>query len=229
MSGSGSGFAAVRRVRSALDVVYREMLKFGTVGAVAFVVDIGLFNLLTTTLWPGAGEPPLDGHEKMAKVVSASIATVVAWLGNRYWTFRHRRQASRPREFLTFAAMNAIAMVIAVGCLAISHDVLGFTSTLADNIAGNVIGIGLGTLFRFWAYRRFVFTHLADPQAHGHPAADGTPSTSVPAAGGRTGDADGEFVTAAASAEVAPLDLAGELAAELDELRALRHAAAPRD
>ena len=234
MSGSGSGFAAVRRVRSALDVVYREMLKFGTVGAVAFVVDIGLFNLLTTSLWPAAGEPPLDGHEKIAKVVSASVATVVAWLGNRYWTFRHRRQASRPREFLTFAAMNAIAMVIAVACLAISHDVLGFTSTLADNIAGNVIGIGLGTLFRFWAYRRFVFTHLADPQAHGRPAGDGPPSTPLPVAADPVdrvvdGDPDGGFVTAAASADVAPLDLAGELAAELDELRALRHAAAPRD
>ena len=23
---------------------------------------------------------------------------------------------------------------------------------------GNVIGLGLGTLFRFWSYRRFVFT-----------------------------------------------------------------------
>jgi putative flippase GtrA len=156
--------AAVSRLRGTLDVVYREMLKFGTVGAVAFVVDVGLFNLLTTDLWIGTGSPPLDGHEKIAKIVSASIATVVAWVGNRYWSFRHRRQSSRSREFVTFVLMNAIAMVIAVLCLAVSHDVLGFTSHIADNISGNVIGIGLGTLFRFWAYRTFVFTAFIDPE-----------------------------------------------------------------
>jgi len=155
--------AAVSRLRGTLDVVYREMLKFGTVGAVAFVVDVGLFNLLTSSLWFGSGHPPLDGHEKVAKVISASVATVVAWLGNRYWSFRHRRQSSRSREFLTFVLMNGIAMVIAVLCLAVSHDVLGYTSQLADNISGNVVGIGLGTLFRFWAYRTFVFTEFLDP------------------------------------------------------------------
>jgi hypothetical protein len=89
---------------------------------------------------------------------------VVAWVGNRYWSFRHRRQSSRSREFVTFVLMNGIAMVIAVLCLAVSHDVLGFTSHIADNISGNVIGIGLGTLFRFWAYRTFVFTQFIDPQ-----------------------------------------------------------------
>jgi putative flippase GtrA len=156
--------AAVSRLRGTLDVVYREMLKFGTVGAVAFVVDVGLFNLLTTDLWMGSGNPPLDGHEKIAKIISASTATVVAWLGNRYWSFRHRRQSSRGREFVTFVLMNVVAMGIAVACLAISHDVLGFTSRLADNISGNIIGIGLGTLFRFWAYRTFVFTQFIDPE-----------------------------------------------------------------
>lgn len=164
--------ATISRVRGTLDVVYREMLKFGTVGAVAFVVDVGLFNLLTSDLWFGSGAPPLDGHEKMAKIISASTATVVAWLGNRYWSFRHRRQSSRGREFLTFVLMNVIAMGIAVLCLAISHDVLGLTSKLADNVSGNLIGIGLGTLFRFWAYRTFVFTEFLDPEGRDRAAAD---------------------------------------------------------
>ena len=160
----------VARLRAALDLVYREAIKFGTVGAVAFVTDVGLFNLLCTSLWPGDGLPPLDGHEKAAKLISASIATLVAWLGNRYWTFRRRRQATPVRELAQFVFMNVIGMLIAVTCLAISHDLLGFTSSLADNISGNLIGIGLGTLFRFWAYRRFVFTQ-AEPVPAGQPVA----------------------------------------------------------
>jgi putative flippase GtrA len=152
----------VARLRAALDLVYREAIKFGTVGAVAFVTDVGLFNLLCTSLWPGDGVPPLDGHEKAAKLISASVATLVAWLGNRYWTFRHRRQATPARELAQFVLMNVVGMLIAVACLTVSHDLLGFTSNLADNISGNLIGIGLGTLFRFWAYRRFVFTETED-------------------------------------------------------------------
>ncbi|MDP2014193.1 MAG: GtrA family protein, partial [Actinomycetota bacterium] len=46
---------------------------------------------------------------------------------------------------------------IAIGCLYISHYVLGLTSALADNLSANVIGLGLGTLFRFWSYRKWVF------------------------------------------------------------------------
>jgi putative flippase GtrA len=198
------------------------MLKFGAVGAVAFVVDVGLFNLLTTSLWPGAQEPPMDGHEKLAKVLSASVATVVAWLGNRYWTFRHRRQASRPREFATFALMNVIAMVIAVLCLTISHDVLGFTSTLADNIAGNVVGIGLGTLFRFWAYRTFVFTSFVDPRLHGLQEAPGGSPVVAPAGhAGRPAAAPAGPVSID-DLPLRPVDLVGELAAELDEITAAR-------
>jgi putative flippase GtrA len=155
------------RLRGAIDLLYRELLKFGVVGSVAFAVDIGVFNLLCTNLWPGTGPAPLDGHEKIAKVVSATLATLVAWLGNRHWSFRHRRQASAHRELLLFAIMNIGGMVIGVTCLTISHDALGLTSPLADNISGNLIGTGLGTLFRFWAYRTFVFTEFRDPAALG--------------------------------------------------------------
>jgi putative flippase GtrA len=60
-----------------------------------------------------------------------------------------------------------IGSAIAVGCLAISHYLLGLTSPLADNISANVVGLILGTAFRFWAYRTFVFI-----QDHPTDAAD---------------------------------------------------------
>ena len=37
-----------------------------------------------------------------------------------------------------------------------SHHFLGHQSLIAENVA-KLVGIALGTLFRFWAYRRFVF------------------------------------------------------------------------
>jgi putative flippase GtrA len=162
-----------RRAHSSIDVLYREVVKFGAVGAIAFVVDIGVFNLMRTGIIGGdhgLAEKPLT-----AKSISVFVATVVAWLGNRYWTFRRRRRASARREFVLFGLMNVGGLTISLACLGLSHYVLRFTSTLADNIAGNVIGLGLGTLFRFWAYRRLVFTSndLHAPEApDDHTAAE---------------------------------------------------------
>ncbi len=155
------GPSVLARAHASIDVLYREMAKFGAVGAIAFVVDFGVFNLMRTGII--GGEHGLAEKPLTAKTISVLAATVVAWLGNRYWTFRHRRRASARREFVLFAVMNVGGLAISLACLAFSHYVLGLTSTLADNVAGNVIGLGLGTLFRFWAYRQLVFT-TADEQ-----------------------------------------------------------------
>jgi putative flippase GtrA len=144
------------RANASVGILYREVAKFGVIGAVAFVVDIGIFNLLRSGVIGGdhgLAEKPLT-----AKTISVLAATIVAWVGNRYWTFRHRRRASPQREFVLFGVMNIGGLAISLACLAFSHYVLGLRSALADNIAGNVIGLGLGTLFRFWAYRQLVFT-----------------------------------------------------------------------
>ena len=132
-----------------------EASKFLTVGAVAYVVDVGIFNLLRF-----AGDfAPLAGKPLTAKIISAIVATIVAYFGNKTWTYAHRAGQSATRELTLFFGLNGVAMVIAVLCLWISHYVLGLDSALADNISANIVGVGLGTVFRFFTYRRFVFTH----------------------------------------------------------------------
>jgi putative flippase GtrA len=142
--------AVADRLRGAISVLYREMIKFGVVGTVSFVIDVGLMNLLRHTV--------MEDKPTGAKIVSASVATAVAWVANRAWTFRHRRNRPAHHEAGLFALTNGVALLIGAGCIAFSHYVLGLTSLTADNIA-NIVGIGLGTLFRFWAYRKYVFSH----------------------------------------------------------------------
>lgn len=145
-----------------------ELARFGSVGALAFVVDVGLFNLLRY----GPGE--LLGHKPLtAKIVSVAVAVVVAWLGNRHWTYAGRRGApgSRPpaHELLGFAVVNVAGMAVAVVCLAVSHYVLGLTSALADNIAANGVGLVLGTAVRYLGYRHLVFTGTPHPAPEAAP------------------------------------------------------------
>lgn len=69
------------------------------------------------------------------------------------------------RETLGFFFFSGVALVIENGILAVSHYALDFTSPLSDNIAKNVVGLGVGTLFRFWAYRNWVFRDRNGPAA----------------------------------------------------------------
>ncbi|AZN30827.1 GtrA family protein [Flaviflexus salsibiostraticola] len=133
-----------------------EFLRFCTVGLGAYIVDVGLFNLLA---YHWSIDLPFD-QSMTAKTISVSISIVVAWVGNRLWTFRTQEQSSRGREFAMFVLVNIGGMAVALACLAVSRFVLGFDSQFADNIAANVVGLVLGTAFRYVLYRYVVFAPI---------------------------------------------------------------------
>lgn len=131
----------------------RELGKFGVIGLAAYVIDLTIFNLLRFA----GGEGPLYDKPLTAKVFSVLAATTFAYFGNRHWTFKGRTRSSFRREYTLFFVFNAVGMIISLSCLWVSHYLLGFDSALADNISANVVGLVLGTIFRFWGYHNWVF------------------------------------------------------------------------
>jgi len=124
-----------------------EVAKFSIVGGLAVLVaDIGT-NLLHFQF--GAG--PL-----ISNVIATVVATVVSYVGNRYWTFRHRQRTSVGRESVVFFALNGIGLLIQLACLGFGTYVLGLRDRLSYNVA-LLIGIGLATLFRYAAYKKWVW------------------------------------------------------------------------
>jgi putative flippase GtrA len=87
-----------------------------------------------------------------------TAATCVTFTGNRYWTYRHRRSEGQgfARESGTFIVMNVIGIGIQEGLVALATYGLGWKDGFSYN-AATVIGIGIATLFRLYAYRTFVF------------------------------------------------------------------------
>jgi putative flippase GtrA len=160
-------------LRIRLAALVREVGKFGTVGGIAFLIDLAIFNVLLQS-----------GLETLAaKTISTVIATTIAFTGNRFWTWRDRAHDHMARQYTTFFVLNAVGLGIGLTCLAISHYALGqiwpaLQSPLADNISGQLVGTFLGTLFRFWSYRRFVFR--AAPLAGTEPLDTERDPTPVP-------------------------------------------------
>ena len=130
----------------------REFGKFFSVGALGYVVGVGGFNLLVHTQNAPFKEKPLTGS-----ILSGVASILVAYVGNRHWTWKDRKRSGAKREVTLFFIINGITLTFGVICLAVSRYVLNLDSALADNISANVIGVGLGTIFRFWSYRTIVF------------------------------------------------------------------------
>lgn len=124
-----------------------ELAKFGVVGATGAVVDLGGSAVLYGTFHFG----PLK-----AKAIAITAACVVTYLGSRFWTFRHRENQTLWRELGLFILLNGIGLFIAEAVIAITAYAFGNKDQVAYNLA-SVIGTGLGTIFRFWAYRKWVF------------------------------------------------------------------------
>ena len=101
----------VRGLIDGVDKLWHEVAKFGVVGLFAFVIDVGLFNLLRFA----GGDGPLYDKPLTAKVISVAVATTFAYFGNRYWTFRHRGRTSFGREYLLFFVFNGIGLLIQLG------------------------------------------------------------------------------------------------------------------
>jgi putative flippase GtrA len=129
-----------------------EAAKFGAVGAVAWLVDNGAYLLLTEG--PGG---LMAAYPVRASIIASAVATAVSYLGNRYWTFAGRRAKLPLKEAAAFVAANGIGLLITGGCLYLSRWVFGFHGAGPDVIARN-LGIVLGTVFRYLAYKFWVFT-----------------------------------------------------------------------
>lgn len=136
--------------------IVRYAWKFGLVGGLGLLINVGLFNLLRLGVFG-------TGHYFQtaigASIVAVTVSILFNWVGNRYWTFREHRRKNYAKELLEYAIVSVGGMAFQLGSLYLSHEVLGYTSLLADNISGNLIGVGLGTIFRFLLYRFWVYGH----------------------------------------------------------------------
>jgi putative flippase GtrA len=144
----------VQRLPQRWQGLIHELAKFGTIGVVNLFVNLGVSNLLWVTIFKDS--------EVKGKAVATVVATVAAYFMNRHWTYRDRPKSALHREYVLFFFFNLVGLIIEAGVLTLGKYGLGITHLLALNLFTG-IGMVLGTIFRFWAYRTHVFK--AEPAA----------------------------------------------------------------
>jgi putative flippase GtrA len=152
-----------------------ELAKFGSVGAIAFIITIGTGNILHAGLDVG----PLTSNG-----VATVIATTFAYFANRHWTFRHRDRTGLGREYALFFGLNGIGLVITQLFIGFTYYVLDQRNPIAFNVS-LIIGTGVATLFRFWSYKKWVFLPVSAAPVDAHT---GLPEFGAPLAPRTPGD-----------------------------------------
>lgn len=162
--------------------IIHEFAKFGIIGVIGLIITNFGYVLLHSN-----GVGPVT-----STTIATIIATIVAYFGNRYWSFAHRERTSVPREGFIFFLLNGIGLLIQDAVVAFNSYVLHLEHhKVAEFLALN-FGIALATLFRFWSYRKFVWAAPGDAATAAvavTPEGSDTPRAVVQPPAGREGDA----------------------------------------
>lgn len=94
-----------------------------------------------------------------ASVLGTIVTTTLAYFANRHWTYRHHTRSALRREYTLFFGFNLAGMVIQSGAVTIGKYGFGLTEKHDELLllGCTAIGVAIATIFRFWAYRTFVF------------------------------------------------------------------------
>lgn len=128
-------------------MLVKEMSAFGVVGGVNFMVDLATYQVMYAVLAQGA---------LVSKVVSTAITSTLAYFMHRHWSFAHRARTGVRREYTLFILLSAASLAIGLAVIGATRYGLGQTDVAVLQIA-NIISIGIGVVFRFYAYKRWVF------------------------------------------------------------------------
>jgi putative flippase GtrA len=147
-----------------LSTKHRELLRFAVVGGISFVI--------TTTVNYGLKLTVLNKNPVTALIIGVLVATVFSYVASREWSFNTRGGRERQHEAALFFVISAVALGLNALPMFVSRYVLHLqmpnvglvTQEVADFTSGMIVGTLLGTVFRWWGLKKWVF-----PQAGARP------------------------------------------------------------
>lgn len=91
-------------------------MKFGVVGAIAFVIDYGLLALLTEAF---------GVNYLVSATISFTASVAFNYVASMRYVFTHKQGMSRRREFAIFVALSIAGLIINNACMWAGVEFLG--------------------------------------------------------------------------------------------------------
>lgn len=147
-----------------------RFLKFLVVGTLGATIDLGILNLLQSTMLPPSGP-----HEVWNIRLAATIAFVTAVSSNfvwhRYWTYPDSRSRPIPLQVVQFFSVNIVAVGMRLVLVSLLYRPLGsFAQDLIGNEAwdtekinqigtnlSQMISMGIALFWNFFANRYWTY------------------------------------------------------------------------
>ncbi len=93
-----------------------QIMKFGVVGALAFVIDYGLLALLTEAF---------GINYLVSATISFTVSVVFNYAASMRYVFRHKEGMSRRREFSVFVVLSIMGLGLNNVCMWAGVELLG--------------------------------------------------------------------------------------------------------
>lgn len=85
-----------------------QIMKFGVVGVIAFIIDYGLLALLTEVF---------GVNYLVSATISFTVSVIFNYLASMRYVFTHKEDMSRTREFIIFVVLSIIGLLINNFCM----------------------------------------------------------------------------------------------------------------
>ena len=163
-----------------------RFLKFAVVGGIGFIVDFGIFNLLSGPFEGllAAGRPlhnslinlglTAEQAIRLAPSFAGTISFIAAiisnFLWNRYWTYPDSRSKSKRRQFMMFMFINLLGIIIRIPILTFTHPFFAqlasgvealqpFAARIGENLA-LALSVVIVMFWNFFANRRWTYNDV---------------------------------------------------------------------
>jgi putative flippase GtrA len=125
----------------------RQFMRFGVVGFSSFLIDTGVFMLLTRL----GGDYFLHAKTQ-AKFISFCVAATNSYIWNRCWTFRSR-DPNRRRQLFQFFIVVGIGAALNGGIFHVLYDGMHIYDLIALVIATGIVMCWNFFMNRAWTFR----------------------------------------------------------------------------
>ena len=114
-----------------------QIIKFGLVGVICFIIDFGLYNVLNF----------IGVHYLISGAVGFIVSVVANYILSFKFVFERKEDLDRRAEFIIFVVLSAIGLGVNELFIWLSMDVVYAKSELLQSLMGENLAKAVGKIF----------------------------------------------------------------------------------